>query len=448
MKGLRRGTRLGKYRLEKRLGEGGSAEVWAGRDTVESRRVAIKVISPTMVEEFGRSAIEHEARVAARLDHPNIVTVRNADWVGPYFILVTDVAERCLEGYREPRRSPELALSILHDVARGLAHAHSRKILHRDVKPANILLYPGRVAKLADFGTARFAPPRTALFTEVGTVGHMAPEQAYGRPTYASDVFGLGLVGYQLYTGVLPRWPFEKPLDAQANFEARAPVEVQRVILKALSVSIDKRWPNGVELLRALESAMERARQRTTRALRSRSKTPRARASAQELEFRWFRREYGKALELRFDCCQCGGPIGEAMTHCPWCGTDENSFLEVSRYPLVCPDCERGVRPEWNACPWCYTGRFESNGKRPPRDPHAERECRRRGCDGQIRPFMRYCPQCKTKVARPWKVENMTRCKRCRWPSAPRWRFCAWCGRKNHAALTVRSGGRTRAGQV
>ena len=85
------------------------------------------------------------------------------------------------------------------------------------------------------------------------------------------------------------------------------------------------------------------------------------------------------------------------MTHCPWCGSAGNSFTHLTPDALVCPDCEKGVRPEWKACPWCYAGRFEGNGRRPPADPKAVRVCSTRGCEGQLRPFMRYCPLCKAE---------------------------------------------------
>ena len=105
---------------------------------------------------------------------------------------------------------------------------------------------------------------------------------------------------------------------------------------------------------------------------------------------------------MRYECHRCDGPLSEAMRFCPWCGADDNSFREVTSYPLVCPDCERGVRPEWSACPWCYAGRLEPNGRRPRPDTRAERGCSRRGCDGELRPWMRYCPVCKQKTRRVW----------------------------------------------
>ena len=116
-KKLKRGGRLGKYRLEARIGTGASAEVWRARDTIEGRRVAVKVVLPQVILEFGRESVEGEARIAAQLDHPNIVGIRNADWIDGRFVLVTDLAERSLEDYASARRSVPIALSILRDVA-------------------------------------------------------------------------------------------------------------------------------------------------------------------------------------------------------------------------------------------------------------------------------------------------------------------------------------------
>lgn len=179
---LRKGTRLGKYRLDRLLGRGSASCVWRARDVIEQRVVALKIAYPETVAEWGRQAVEREARVASGLDHPNIVAIQNADWIDGYFVLATDLAEKNLAEYAGARRSPSLALHVIRDVTRGLAYAHGRKIMHRDVKPENILIFADRRAALADFGIARFARGTTQAYTEAGTFGYMAPEQAYGRP--------------------------------------------------------------------------------------------------------------------------------------------------------------------------------------------------------------------------------------------------------------------------
>jgi serine/threonine-protein kinase len=436
---LRRGTRLGKYRLDRKLGVGGFSAVWRARDMVEGIDVALKITPPGLVEQWGRDAIEHEARVAARLEHPNIVRLRNADWIDGTFVMATELAQRSLDTYAGARRSVDVALRVLRDVGAGLAYAHERRILHRDIKPENVLIFADRHAALADFGTAREARAASIGFTDAGTLGYMAPEQAYGRPRYASDVFSLGMIAWEVITGVLPGWPFEWPLEGHRSFERRVPAPVQPVLRRALEVRLARRWEDGVAFQRAFERALERVEQpRTSRPRRRTAR--REEATPFEIETQLFRRRHGRSLELRYDCHRCGGPFSEAMGHCPWCGTGDNSLVEITSHALVCPACEHGVRPEWNHCPWCYAGRLQGNGRRPPPDPRAERSCTRRGCDGQLRAFMRYCPRCGQKPRRPWTHEALEdRCGRCRCSTHPSWRYCPWCGRRQSAAAVMAS---------
>lgn len=433
---LRRGTRLGKYRLEASLGRGSASSVWRARDVVEKRRVALKIAYPEMVAEWGREAIEREAQLASRLNHANILAVRNADWIDGRFVLATDLAEKNLAEYAGARRSAKVALQVIRDVTRGLAYAHTHKIMHRDVKPENILIFADRRAVLADFGVARFAHGTAHSYTDVGTFGYMAPEQAYGRPRLTSDVFSLGLIAYELITGTLPTWPFTWPPESHPRFEERLPEPIRRVIRKAATFEPDRRYPDAIVMQRALEGAVRRVEQLGARAASPRRSKPAKTPSSLEVEARLFGKRYGRSLALRFDCYRCGGPVAEAMRHCPWCGTGDNSFREVSRYPLVCPDCEKGVMPTWTSCPWCYRGRLAGNGRPPNRDPKAERRCARRSCSGQLQRFMCYCPICKQKPRKLWSHPELPeRCPRCRWPvSRESWRYCPWCGRREPRA--------------
>lgn len=452
-KALRRGGRLGKYRLVKRLGEGGSAVVWQARDTIEGRHVALKVVLPSVVESFGREAVEAEARFAARLDHPRIATIRNADWIEGHFVLVTALARASLDQLPRRRLTPTFVLQILLDVAEGLAHAHEKGVIHRDIKPANVFLYEDRRARLGDFGTARLLPRRSIEATEVGTLGYMAPEQAYGRPGPASDVFSLALTAYEAFAGVLPGWPFEWPLEGAGRFHRRCPERVAKVLEGALSLDPAARPEDGIAFHRALERAVEHTRrERDVHRRRERARDRRRRRKAPPadpfaLEAEWFRKRHGRDFEAHYDCHACDGPISESMRHCPWCGSDRNAFVEVTRFPLVCPDCERGVRPEWGACPTCRSGRFEPNGRPIPGAARAERRCKRPGCGAPIQRFMHYCPGCKARVERPWKLPGLGSCPRCRWAVAPRWRFCGWCGRRNGSALDVSKAVRRRDGR-
>jgi hypothetical protein len=441
---LRRNARLGKYRLERRIGRGAFADVWKARDTVENRVVALKVTAPELVEEWGRSAIEHEARVASHLVHPSIVTVRNADWIDGRFVIASDLAKCSLDRYAHARRSGDAALAIVRQIASALAYAHEQRVLHRDVKPENILIFSDGSAALADFGASRFSKGVTQTYTEAGTLGYIAPEQAYGKARFASDVFSLGLIAYEMLTGVLPMWPFDWPPEEHGRFLQKVPAPVRPVLRKAAEFEPKRRYPDAVAFHKALEKAFAKveppSRERSRRRRRRRRK---AEPSPLAVQAGVFRRAHGKALGLRFRCHRCEGPISEAMNYCPWCGSSENSFRGVTRSRLVCPECERSVRAEWTSCPWCYAGRFEGNGRKPPPDPLAVRRCSRRGCAGQLRPFMRYCPICKQKTKRVWSHPDLPdRCPRCRWPTSRAFlRFCPWCGRREpRAGAFVRSG--------
>jgi len=444
---LRKGARLGKYRLDSRLGSGAFSEVWKARDTVQQRHVAAKIASQDSVHTFGRCGVEHEAMVSSRLAHPHILRFHNADWIDGHFVLTSELASHSLDGYAGARRSPRIALQVLREVASGLAHAHSQRILHLDVKPENILILAGGRAVLADFGVSRFAAKGSRTYTEAGTLGYMAPEQAYGHPRFASDVFSLGLIAYEILAGTLPGWPFTWPLLGHERFLARVPEPVQPVVKKAVSFDPKHRYHDAVALHEALEAALRKvessSRQDRRRQQPRQSRLPIAPLA---LEATLFARHCGNGLDLRYTCHRCSGPIAEAMSHCPWCGSPDNSFIQVSRYELVCPDCERGVHPEWRACPWCYRGRFAGNGRKPRKDPKATRTCTRKGCEGQIQLFMRYCPDCKQKVRRLWSHAALPdRCKRCRWPvSSASWRFCPWCGRREPKAGTFESMRRVR----
>ncbi len=433
---LRKRSMLGKYRLERRLGQGSFASVWRAQDTVERRKVALKIVVPRIEEEYGRQPIEREARIASRLSHPNVVAVRNADWIDGYFVLATDLAEKSLAEYAGARRSGRLALRVIRDLAAGLAYAHSQKVLHLDLKPENVMIFADRRAAIGDFGTSRLARGSMRTYIEAGTLGYMAPEQAYGRARLASDVFSLGLIAYELLTGKLQSWPFSWPPAGFDRFSERVPEPLQRVLKKAAAFQPRHRYSDGMLLHRAFERAWRKIERSNHRPVRR--SQPRATRSALSIEADLFRRRHGRRLGMRYCCHHCDGPVAEAMSHCPWCGTPDNSFREVTSYPLVCPECDRGVRPEWTACPWCYRGRLAGNGRAVRKDGRAVRRCSRRGCAGQLQQFMRYCPVCKQRPRRLWSHADLTdRCPRCRWPvSRQFWRYCPWCGRREPKAGT------------
>src|SRR5215207_8935018 len=199
------------YRILEKVGEGGMGVVYRAHDTRLGRDVALKFIlhAPVIDPEL-RARLHHEARALAALNHPNIVTIHEiGDVEGASFLVLEWVGGGTLNvDYSPQPLTADEFLTLASQIADALGAAHDRGIVHRDVKPANVLLGTDRRVKLADFGVARFFtaegdPTRTAGL--VGTVAYMSPEQVRGaEATPASDVFSFGVLAYRLLTGRLP----------------------------------------------------------------------------------------------------------------------------------------------------------------------------------------------------------------------------------------------------
>src|SRR5262245_22796556 len=203
--------------------------------------------------------MEVEARIGAGLSHPNVVALRNADWIDGRFVMACDLARTHVYDYPGAWRSGAVALRIVRDVAAGLAHAHSKRLMHRDLKPENVLVFRDGHAAITDFGVSRFVrPTESRSYTDAGTMGYMAPEQAYGKPTLASDVFSLGVIGYELLTGKLLKWPFTWPPAGLGRLRAQVPEPLRPVLQRACAFDPADRYPSAVELHAALEAAFRR----------------------------------------------------------------------------------------------------------------------------------------------------------------------------------------------
>ena len=207
-------TRLlaGRYVVERLLGRGGMAMVYAGRDRRLDRQVAVKVVPVAVTEPVGRARFVREARSAAGLCHPNAVAVFDAGEADGYLYIVMELVEgRSLATVLAESEPLDLAqaTAIAASVLAALGQAHSAGIVHRDVKPSNIMVSYGGVVKLLDFGIARrlddLAGEVTAAGEIVGTPKYLAPEQIEGRPTSpATDVYAVGVVLYEMLAGVAP----------------------------------------------------------------------------------------------------------------------------------------------------------------------------------------------------------------------------------------------------
>ena len=258
----------GRYELHRRLARGGMADVFLARDQLLDRPVAVKVLfpefatDPAFVERFRR-----EAQSAANLNHPNIVAVY--DWgqeQGTYFIVMEYIEGRSLaeiirtEGPLHPQRAAEVA----SDIAAALAFAHRNGVVHRDIKPGNVLISPTGQVKVADFGIARALNASaednlTQAGSVMGTATYFAPEQAQGLPLDPrSDLYSLGVVMYEMVTG---RPPFsgespvaiaykhvqEQPAPPR-HANTNVPVPLEAVIMRLLAKNPASRYPSADDL--------------------------------------------------------------------------------------------------------------------------------------------------------------------------------------------------------
>ena len=197
------GQAVGKYQILSNLGSGGFGTVFLARDAWIDKKVAIKV-PHRQSGDF--DDLLQEPRLLAALDHPNIVGIVTAERVeGVFFIVMDYVKGESLEAVLDREKSLDLprALNYIVQILKGVEHAHQAQILHRDLRPANVLVSESGVVKVADFGTSRFLEKSHAT-TVIGSPPYMAPEQFQGRAVLASDIYSVGVILYQMLTGTLP----------------------------------------------------------------------------------------------------------------------------------------------------------------------------------------------------------------------------------------------------
>lgn len=424
---LRARQRLGKYRILNRIADGPLADVYRAQDTIQNIKVALKI--PKSGDDTGHEEFLHEVRMATKLRHPNILNVLNASYIDDHFVIAMELGKESLADRIERRISTARALDLADQALAAMAHAHEHKVIHCDIKPENYILFPDNQLKLADFGFAKLNF-RTLKASGSGTIDYIAPEQAMGRPKFQSDVFSLGLLVYRLLSGKLPDWPFEWPLPGYDKLSARVRPEVIEVLRNAIQLDPRKRYRDAVQMHAAFRKANSQARRQQRAKARNGKKNGRKPGSGwRRVQWREFKRQFGKELEARHQCRRCEGPVSETMQHCPWCGIDHPSRGAESRLPASCPRCERGVKADWDYCAWCYGPGFVEETSRTYPDKRYTAKCESKKCRGPLMRFMRYCPWCRKKVRKPWKLPGSRKsCRACDWGIAHEfWNYCAWC---------------------
>jgi serine/threonine-protein kinase len=259
-----------RYRLLERIDEGGAGQVWLARDERLGREVAVKILGVDADEAF-RERFADEARRAASVAHPNVVTVFDEGRDGEDSFMVMEYVRgktlRDIVADRGPLRAHEAA-RLVAQVAAALDAAHEAGVIHCDVKPANIIVDQTGTAKLTDFGIARAARgPREHEL--IGTARYIAPERVAGEPpTERSDIYSLGLVAYELLAGRpayaemetedLLRQRLDGPPPSLRNARVGVSDAVDRVVRRALARDPDERYPSAGAFARDLVGAAER----------------------------------------------------------------------------------------------------------------------------------------------------------------------------------------------
>ncbi len=263
------GTIISHYKIISKIGAGGMGEVYLAEDTQLNRKVALKFLPPHVCyDEDCRKRFTREAKAAARLDHPNIVQVFEVgEFQGrPFFAMAHIEGKSLREVIKEGKLSINEAIEFTKQICEGLYKAHESGVIHRDIKPGNIIIDKDNKARILDFGLATVAGEEklTKTGSTLGTIGYMSPEQIEGKKVdHRSDLFSVGVILYEMLTG---RRPFERDNDAAvyhsittstpepiARYKSGATGELQQIVDKALAKDASLRYQHADGMLSDLK---------------------------------------------------------------------------------------------------------------------------------------------------------------------------------------------------
>ena len=317
-----RGQIVGKYKIFSTLGSGGFGTVYLAEDTWIDKKVALKVPHKQNLD-FGE--LLREPRLLASLNHPNIVTIVTAEkQQNVFFIVMEFVPGETLESIiaRDGTLDLTQALDYTCQICNAVDHAHRHGVLHRDLRPSNVIVSGSGMVKVADFGTSRFLEIAAHGTTVIGSPPYMAPEQFLGKAVFASDVYSVGVTMYQMLTGVLPyATPSPADLDRLMRGELltsprvknpKIPKAISNVVMKAMAPDIAARYQRASELLDdvlAIRASVPR---------RGRA-TPPVEVSHDEVVDIQSRLKARETPQPRF-CWHCRKPLHARSDRCPFCG--------------------------------------------------------------------------------------------------------------------------------
>ena len=321
---LFRGQVLGKYKIIAPLGSGGFGTVYLAQDTWIDKKVAIKVPHRQGLD-FGE--LLREPRLLASVSHPNIVSITTAEKQDNVFFIVMEYVQGetlenliAAQGPLDVNRSLDFTCQICNAVD----HAHRQGVIHRDLRPANVLVTDNDMLKVADFGTSRFLEIAAHGTTVIGSPPYMAPEQFHGKAVFASDLYSLGVTMYQMLTGMLPYdAPAPADLDKLLSGELVSPPRLKNpaipkaisdIVMRAMAPDVTARYQRAADLLEDLLAARTTAPAKRTPPAAVREVRPRE--DGQGIQSRLRARE---APAARF-CWQCRKPLHARTDRCPFCG--------------------------------------------------------------------------------------------------------------------------------
>ena len=320
-----RGQTVGKYRILSPLGSGGFGSVYLAEDTWIDKKVAIKVPHRQNLD-FGE--LLREPRLLASLSHPNIVTVLTAEKQDDVFFIVMEyVPGDTLEAVIERDGTLDLAQALDYtcQICNAVDHAHKQGIIHRDLRPGNVLVTEQGLIKVADFGTSRFLEIAAHGTTVIGSPPYMAPEQFQGKAVFASDIYSLGVTMYQMFTGVLPYdTPMPGDLDRLMRGELASPPNLKNrklpkaisdIVMKAIAAEIPSRYQRASDLLEAVLAA--RAPVTVRRPWRP-AAVAAAAAQAEDVHDIQARLKARETEKSKF-CWKCGKALPSRTDVCPFC---------------------------------------------------------------------------------------------------------------------------------
>jgi serine/threonine protein kinase/formylglycine-generating enzyme required for sulfatase activity len=335
--GFKPGHQLGNYVIEALLGSGGMAVVFRGRQLSLDRTVAIKILPKDLAKnKLFITRFDREATVLANLNHPNIVSVIDRGREGEtYFIVMEYVEGETLKDrlHRERKLPPDQVLQIAEQVLAGLAYAHRRGVVHRDIKPGNIMINRDGKVKIADFGLAHLAKAQGTLDVTrdhhtMGTLKYMAPEQLTNARNVdeRTDIYSFGVCLYELLTGKLPLGVFKMPTEMDSALDVRW----DDIIQHSLREDANNRFASADEMAQALRELATTPP--ITRAQREKEEDATSKVRGVINLTTCAGCGHESAPEAR-QCEKCGGSLEDIFDECPSCKVENR--LEVAQ----CPGC-------------------------------------------------------------------------------------------------------------